>query len=117
IRAGAGDYELFNGGGMRYRRDQNTPPLSRLIRLVHSHTNNATCETRAVRLAEELRSAQREADLANVEILGPTPPYPPRLRGRYRWHIVLRGREPRALLDMVSIPQGWTVDVDPVSLT
>lgn len=116
-KAAAQDYEGFYQAEMRYRRDHNNPPFSRLIRLVHSHTNNATCESRAARLAEELRSAQRESDMANVEILGPTPPYPPRLRGRYRWHIVLRGREPRTLLDMVAIPQGWSVDVDPVTLT
>ena len=116
-KAAAQDYEGFYTEEMRYRREHNNPPFSRLIRLVHSHTNNATCESRAARLAEELRSAQRESDMANVEILGPTPPYPPRLRGRYRWHIVLRGREPRTLLDMVAIPQGWSVDVDPVTLT
>ena len=116
-KAAAQDYEGFYQAEMRYRREHNNPPFSRLIRLVHSHTNNATCESRAAKLAEELRSAQRESDMANVEILGPTPPYPPRLRGRYRWHIVLRGREPRTLLDMVAIPQGWSVDVDPVTLT
>ena len=116
-RAAAQDYEGFYEAETRYRREHNNPPFSRLIRLVHSHTNNATCEARAMRLGEELRSARRDADMANVEILGPTPPYPARLRGRYRWHIVLRGREPRALLDMVSVPQGWAVDVDPVTLT
>ncbi len=116
-RAAAQDYEGFYEAETRYRREHNNPPFSRLIRLVHSHTNNATCESRALRLAEELRSARRESDMANVEILGPTPPYPARLRGRYRWHIVLRGRDPRALLDMVTIPQGWSVDVDPVTLT
>ena len=116
-KAAAQDYESFYHAEMRYRREHNNPPFSRLIRLVHSHTNNATCESRAARLAEELRSAQRESDMTGVEILGPTPPYPPRLRGRYRWHIVLRGREPRALLDMVTVPQGWSVDVDPVTLT
>ena len=116
-RAAAQDYEGFYTEEMRYRREHNNPPFSRLIRLVHSHTNNATCESRAASLAAELRSAQAESDMANVEILGPTPPYPPRLRGRYRRHIVLRGREPRALLDMVTIPQGWSVDVDPVTLT
>ena len=116
-KAAAQDYEGFYHAEMRYRREHSNPPFSRLIRLVHSHTNNATCESRAARLAEELRLAQRESDMTGVEILGPTPPYPPRLRGRYRWHIVLRGREPRTLLDMVTIPQGWSVDVDPVTLT
>ena len=116
-KAAAQDYKGFYRAEMQYRREHNNPPFSRLIRLVHSHTNNATCESRALRLADELRSARRDADMANVEILGPTPPYPARLRGRYRWHIVLRGREPRTLLDMVTIPQGWSVDVDPVTLT
>ena len=116
-KAAQQDYEGFYRAEMRYRREHNNPPFSRLIRLTYSHTNNATCESRAIRLAQELRSARRESDMANIEALGPTPPYPPRLRGRYRWHIVLRGRDPRALLDMVSIPQGWSVDVDPVTLT
>ena len=115
--AAAQDYQSFYMAEMRHRHEHGNPPYSRLIRLLHSHTNNAVCESRARELAETLRAAQRSADLTNIEVLGPTPPFPPRLRGRYRWHIVLRGRNPRSLLDIVDIPQGWTVDVDPVALT
>ena len=118
IRAAAAqDYELFYIAEMRYRREQRNPPYSRLIRLVYGHTNMAMAESRARELADALRLAKSEADLTDVEILGPTPPYPSRLRGRYRWHIVLRGRNPRALLDMVEVPREWSVDVDPVALT
>jgi primosomal protein N' (replication factor Y) len=38
------------------------------------------------------------------------------VRGRYRWQITLRGSDPAELLDALSLPQGWTVDIDPVSL-
>ncbi len=118
IRAAqAQDYELFYIAEMRYRREQRNPPYSRLIRLLYSHTNISTAESRARELADTLRLAKSEADLTDVEVLGPTPPYPSRLRGRYRWHVVLRGRHPRALLDMVEIPREWSVDVDPVALT
>ena len=118
IRAAAAqDYELFYIAEMRYRREQRNPPYSRLIRLVYGHTNSAMAESRARELAHSLRLTQSEADFADVEILGPTPPYPSRLRGRYRWHIVLRGQNPRALLDMVEVPREWSVDVDPVALT
>ncbi len=118
IRAAAAqDYELFYIAEMRYRREQRNPPYSRLIRLVYGHTNAAMAESRARELANALRQAQSEADLADVEILGPTPPYPSRLRGRYRWHIVLRGHNPRALLDSIEVPREWSVDVDPVALT
>ena len=118
IRAAAAqDYELFYIAEMRYRREQRNPPYSRLIRLVYGHTNAAIAESRAHELANALRQAQAEADMADVEILGPTPPYPSRLRGRYRWHIVLRGQSPRALLDLIEVPREWSVDVDPVALT
>ena len=118
IRAAAAqDYPAFYEREIKYRREHRNPPYSRLIRLIHSHTNNAVCESRARALADELRAARESADMTGVDILGPTPPYPPRLRGRYRWHVVLRGRDPRALLDMVAIPRGWSVDVDPVALT
>jgi primosomal protein N' (replication factor Y) (superfamily II helicase) len=38
------------------------------------------------------------------------------MRGRHRWQILLRGVDPSELLREISFPQGWTVDVDPVSL-
>ena len=115
--ASAQDYELFYIAEMRYRREQRNPPYSRLIRLLFGHTNSSTAEDRARQLANTLRLAQSEADLTDVEVLGPTPPYPTRLRGKYRWHIVLRGQNPRALLDMVEVPREWSIDVDPVALT
>jgi primosomal protein N' (replication factor Y) len=40
----------------------------------------------------------------------------PKVRGRHRWQILLRGDDPGELLRELSFPQGWTVDIDPVSL-
>jgi len=118
IRAAAEqDYEAFYESETRYRRAHGNPPYSRLIRLVYGNTNIATAEARALELGAALRTALRESDLSGVEVLGPTPPYPSRLRGRYRWHIALRGRNPRALLDMAPAPRDWVVDVDPVAMT
>ncbi len=55
--------------------------------------------------------------ITNVEALGPTPAYPFRIRGQYRWHIILRGFNPRSVVDNVNIPNGCTVDIDPINLT
>lgn len=115
--AAAQDYQAFYTREMAYRREQTNPPYSRLIRLLYAHTNQARCEGEALRLAEALREQQAAWGYSDVEVLGPTPAYPMRLRGRYRWHIVLRGAEPRALLDKVDAPRDWHVDVDPVALT
>ena len=115
--AAAQDYQGFYLREMAYRREQRNPPYSRLIRMLYAHTNQAKCESEAVGLAARLREAQAEWGLADVETLGPMPAFPGRLRGRYRWHIILRGAQPRELLDKVDVPSGWRVDVDPVALT
>ena len=115
--AAAQDYQAFYEQELSYRRKQNNPPFGRLIRLLYSNTNRAKCESEATEMAENFRRTQREWGLEDVEILGPMPAYPPRLSGRYRWHIILRGATPRTLLEKVRVPKGWSVDVDPVSLT
>ena len=118
IRAAAAqDYTAFYEREMEYRQRQNSPPFSRLIRLLHSQPNRAKCEAEALRLAAQLRSAQEEWGISNVDVLGPMPAYPQRLSGRYRWHIVLRGAAPRTLLEKVTVPKTWNVDIDPVALT
>ncbi|MDX1378391.1 MAG: hypothetical protein R3307_06050, partial [Anaerolineales bacterium] len=48
-------------------------------------------------------------------VIGPVPSYFARLRGYYRWQIVLRGSTPREWLRDVKL-DGWRVEVDPVSL-
>jgi len=63
-----------------------------------------------------LRQKRDSLGLPNLDIRGPAPAFIPRLRGRYRWQVLLRGDNPNELLAQVSLPQGWTVDVDPVSL-
>ena len=118
IRAAASqDYEAFYREEIEYRREQGGPPFGRLIRLLYAHTNRASCERAARRLAASLRGRQEESGISDIDVLGPTPAYPSRLRGHYRWHVVLRGSDPRSLLDEVTVPSGWTIDVDPVSLT
>ena len=108
------DYDRFYPQEIAFRREQGNPPLSRLIRLVYSHTNRAVTEAEATRWAELLRRERDGWGYSDVELIGPTPTHPPRLRGRYRWQIVLRAPNPRILLDKLAVPHGWTVDVDPV---
>ncbi len=115
--AAAQDYQAFYAQEIAQRRQHRNPPFSRLIRLLFAHTNRALCEEEAQGLAAELRFQQQAWGDADTDVLGAMPAFPARLRGRYRWHIVLRGANPRTLLDRVTLPQGWSVDVDPVSLT
>jgi primosomal protein N' len=39
-----------------------------------------------------------------------------RARGRYRWQLLLRGPHSPRMLSRLTLPRGWTVDVDPVGM-
>jgi primosomal protein N' (replication factor Y) len=110
------DYRRFYHEELAHRRQQGNPPYSKLIRLLYAHTNVALCEREAIRLCGLLRRERDSWGYHDTDVLGPTPGYPARLRGRYRWQLVLRGPNPRSLLDKASVPQGWVVDIDPVGL-
>ena len=51
-----------------------------------------------------------------VDVLGPMLAYPHRLRGKYRWQVVLRGASPMEILLQASVPADCVVDVDPVEV-
>ncbi len=117
IRAAAEqDYLKFYVQEMAFRKEHGNPPYAKTVRLVYAHTNRAHTERAALDLSEQLRLSRDTRSFNDEAVLGPAPAYPPRVRGRYRWQIVLRGPEPRRLLDTVVVPHGWIVDVDPVSV-
>ena len=54
--------------------------------------------------------------LPDLEVMGPSPAYVARLRGRYRWQVLVRGRHPAELLAGVALPQNWLLDIDPMTV-
>jgi primosomal protein N' (replication factor Y) len=117
IRAAAThDYRAMFDAEMRVRREAGYPPFGRLARLLYSHTNAAAAEEEAHRLATELRGLRLQRGLPGEAVIGPAPAFHARLRGRWRWQIIVRAPDPSALLCGATLRKGWTVDVDPVSL-
>jgi len=110
------DYEGFYRQELAFRREQGYPPFRRLAQLVYTHSNVARCENEANELYRLLRDKIARLGLPGVELIGPAPCFRQRLRGKYRWQIVVRAADPRALLADMAFPLGWRVDVDPVSL-
>jgi primosomal protein N' (replication factor Y) len=110
------DYEAFAEEELAFRREQGYPPYSRLAKLIYEDTDYTRAEARARQLAELLRDALAGDGLPVTNLIGPAPPFFARLRGRYRWQILLRHPAPPAFLGGLHIPAGWRVDVDPVSV-
>jgi primosomal protein N' (replication factor Y) len=110
------DYESFFAQEIELRRRLGYPPFSRLARIVYSHTNNAYAYQEAGRLVRVLCQKRDAHGLPDLEVMGPSPAYVARLRGRYRWQVLVRGRRPAELLADVALPQNWVMDIDPVSV-
>ena len=110
------DYTLFYDKEIDYRRQLHNPPFSQLASLIYTHTNDALCQREAERMKHLIIEERDSKGIADISVIGPAPAFIHRLRGRFRWQLILRGSEPSAFLSPVPIPQGWTVDIDPVGL-
>ena len=116
VAAARQDYDAFYRDEMRYRRAQGNPPFGRLALLLFGHADPQSARAEAHRLAGDLRRLARKWDMRDVDVVGPAPAYPPRVRGAWRWQVVLRASNPRLLLAKTSVPPHWTVDIDPVNV-
>jgi primosomal protein N' (replication factor Y) len=109
------DYEGFAAAELDARRRMGYPPYARLTRLLFAAVNPRSAREEAMRLHRAL-SQRRAEQGSDVEVLGPSPAYVPRVRGRWRWQILLRGSDPAALVRGFVLPPNWAVDVDPATL-
>lgn len=98
------------------RRELRYPPFSRLASMIYSHTNDDACRREAERMKGILISEIRSQGIAGLSIIGPAPAFMHRLRGRYRWQLIIRGSSLSEFLGDIPVPQGWAVDIDPVGL-
>ena len=110
------NYGLLFNREIQFRQQQENPPFNRLVHMTYLHTNPSACQREAQKMGRVLRQRAYSLGLTDVEVVGPAPAFPERVRGRYRWHVILRGRNLHPFLEGVTIPQGWTVDVDPVTV-
>ncbi len=105
------DYESLYRAEVPLRQALRYPPFGEMVRLTVAHPNPQEAQALAAAMAARLRRAALGRPL---DLLGPAPAYPLRLRGLYRWHLTLKGQDPWALLRHLPLPRWWTVDVDPL---
>lgn len=114
--AAAGDFRALYEHEIAHRRRAGYPPFMRLVRLIYQHRNHEHGLEEASRVATDLRTRRDAAGRAEPDILGPSLAFIPRIRGRTRWQLLLRGRNPVTLLAPTTLGEGWSIDVDPASL-
>jgi len=110
------DYGAFYQQETRFRREHGYPPYSRLVRLLYSHQNQDRCRQQAENVFQSLKSRVAQLGLAGIALIGPAPCFLGRIKGKYRWQIIVRAREPLHDLLDIGLPPDWDIDVDPIQL-
>jgi len=114
------DFDEFYRQEIPRRRETRYPPFVRLASLVVEGRTRQETASRAERVREALGTGDNE-----VEILGPAPAPLSRIKGRFRWHLLLKSRDPsllRAACRRLRLTlsaedlRAVTVDLDPMSL-
>ena len=118
------DYRAFFDHEIRLREDLRYPPFTRLIELTGLGPERPPLHAAMLQVERHLRD--RAARDGQLQVLGPAPSPIPRLRGRYREQLLVKGNlgdeTKRALLHgLVEVARGtagveFQVDVDPANM-
>jgi primosomal protein N' (replication factor Y) (superfamily II helicase) len=123
------DYQDFYQRELESRRELGYPPFTRLALVRLSGVPEEAVAHQAKKLADSLRRiAPRHPDLASrLRVLGPAPAGLAKLKGRFRWQMLLKsyGRPP-LLMAIQHLRRTWsppakakidlTLDIDPANL-
>jgi primosomal protein N' (replication factor Y) len=118
------DYARFAAAELPSRREHLYPPYASLIRLIVRGQSEAASEQFAASAGEKLRAAIGAAGIVH-RVLGPAPCPIAKLRGLFRFHVLMSSPEEkrlraavRSVIEQFEVVDGvqWVVDVDPLDL-
>jgi primosomal protein N' (replication factor Y) len=121
------NYPRFYEQEIAFRKRLLYPPFSRIAVVMVEDRRKGVAKEQSAKLRHQLETAKQEKGLSEVRILGPAPAAISRMRGYYRWQIILSAPKASVLQEMLSairhLPWGRKgrfariyVDVDPVDL-
>lgn len=95
------DYQSFYDQEISQRKELFYPPFCRLVLVKISGNNRDKTKEMAERLGRSfqkwLRGKSESRDAQNIQVLGPAPAPRSKIRGRYRWQILVKGKDPHYL--------------------
>jgi len=118
------DYPAFASQELPIREQYGYPPLNQMIRFIVRGPQESTSEQFAEQVADTLREKIDNQGL-EARVLGPAPAPMAKLRGRFRFHILIRAKEiiairevARELTASLRPPDEvqWAADVDPLDM-
>lgn len=121
--AAQNNWQKFYQEEIKARAELDYPPFSQIIKLRFTHRDAKKAEQEARILAAKLtrqiknlpvRAGGRLA-ISDMQLLGPSPAFIPKLKDKYIWQILLKNK--LSLLKrnklLAVVPSNWQIDVDP----
>ena len=117
------NYEMFYSREIETRKELNYPPYSKLTRIIFSSEEETLSLSAADKFTITLRK-QIKTEGLKLEVLGPAPCPLKRLKGRYRFHILIKSKKP-FIIQKVLLPikikyrvKGVHIlyDIDPIDM-
>jgi primosomal protein N' (replication factor Y) len=95
------DYEAFASGEIEDRKAPGYPPHRRLANLIVSGPAELKVAAAADAVAEAVREVAARNSMPEVDVIGPAPCPIDRIRGRWRWHFLLKSDRPASLGSLI----------------
>ena len=113
------NYSKFYDCEIKERQNLYYPPFSQIIKLTFKDFSLNSAEKETQRIYTKLNEANLKSQ--NIQIYPPQAPYNPKIRKRYLMQIILKIKNKIKLPNLLeaelkSLPNGWQIDVDPISI-
>lgn len=118
------NYEMFARAELPVREAFSYPPFTHAVRLVFRGAAEAATETLACAMGQQIRDTLQQRGVAS-HISGPAPAPIAKLRGKFRYHMLIRSAQQEALCHAIREVTSqfaannevqWIVDVDAISM-
>ena len=115
------DFEAFYQQEIVEREALKLPPFSQLIRLIFQDFKLSTVEKETENLFHFLENKFSEEKIKDIYLFMPQDLFVPKVRGRFRKQILIKLKNKpdsfnKIKMYLENLPNGWIVDVDPVSI-
>jgi len=99
------DYKKFYEQEIKNRENCDYPPFTKLIKLTFSATTEQKCIDETEKVAKQIG-----------ENITSYPALITKKGGKYHYNILIKAESPQEFLKKINLPDGWKIDVDPISI-
>lgn len=108
----AGDWDGFYLSQLKERETFGFPPFFHILKITLSRSSQKSAIGAASKLAEQLSAAK-----LRIIVVGPSPAFHEKVRGKYNWQIIVKSKDRAELLKVIyQLPAGANYDIDPTNL-